>query len=120
MRNNRYEYCDTAQHVDNRGLNWERAACSCSDLCNPGDGNCGCNTGGARWVLANADPRYGKGGPFGDGVAEAANGVSQCNPFGNIIEGNTYCSCGKFLDMSGDDLARYGSKTGGNKEDNAC
>ena len=91
VRGNRYEHCDTAQHIDNRGLNWEKAACDCasSPACDPGGGNCGCNGAGARWVLANADPKFGKDGPFGSGLEEAATGVQRCFPFNNLIENNT-------------------------------
>merc|ERR1711994_372178 len=50
--NNYYEHCDTAQHIDNRGMNWQKSSCDCSEVCKPL--TCGCDPGGAEWMVTKS------------------------------------------------------------------
>jgi hypothetical protein len=45
VRRNYYESCDTAQHLDDRGLGWQKGDCDCDAVCKPLSGGCSCDTG---------------------------------------------------------------------------
>jgi hypothetical protein len=45
VSSNYYERCDTAQHLDNRGMMGQVGSTNCTDVCKPLSPGCGCNTG---------------------------------------------------------------------------
>ena len=48
---NRYEKCDTAVHIDNRGTRGgAKRADQCDVICEPLSADCTCNTGAAQWM----------------------------------------------------------------------
>lgn len=53
VMHNTYEKCDVAQHIDNRGQNWEKTATSCTECTGP-PFTCGCNPGVSDWMLAKS------------------------------------------------------------------
>ena len=52
VRDNYYERCDTAQHLDNRGMNWENSATNCTTIGKPFSNTC--NTGAAIWMVTES------------------------------------------------------------------
>ena len=44
----------------------------------------------------------------------------RCQPAYNVVENNTFCACGKFVDASAQDTASWGTSVQSNKEDNKC
>jgi hypothetical protein len=115
---NYYEHCDTAQHLDNRGMNWEKSATDCTTVCEPLGAGCGCNTGAAEWMLtkAPAAAQWAARFPFLKTIRTDRLG----QPAYNTITDNTYCKCGKFIDASKKDSGSWGTKVENNIELKTC
>eukprot|EP01052_Picozoa_sp_SAG31_P006617 SAG31_NODE_306_length_17979_cov_7.825447_4_plen_232_part_00 len=113
IHDNYYESCDIAQHVDDRGMNWDHAACQCTN-------GTGCapavawklvsDPAGAKFVAAYPQVKT--------AVLPAHGGVEICKPAFNRFENNVYCRCGRFLDMNVSAIQGYDSIVHNNTE--AC
>jgi len=96
VRHNSFAHCDTAVHVDNRGMNWEKSGCA-EDL-----------------SLAQESFKWPAWSKYAITLTEP------CVPVNNTIEDNTYCECGKFVDVSSADLAAWKDVVANNNETKAC
>ena len=114
---NRYVRCDTAQHIDNRGMSWQKGSCDCDGAARP-LGASQCDTGSALWMLSNASAAA----LWRERFPEMATvGMDRrCQPAYNAVENNTFCACGKFVDASAQDTASWGTSVQSNNEDNNC
>eukprot|EP00040_Diaphanoeca_grandis_P010137 m.51911 g.51911 ORF g.51911 m.51911 type:complete len:787 (-) comp21518_c0_seq1:23-2383(-) len=113
---NYYEGCDVAQHIDNRGQNWENSAAKCSEVGIPF--NCTCNPGAALWMIseAPAHAEWLSRFPF---LADALSDRPGL-PYGNVIANNTYCNCGTFIDADESTTLRWDSTVVNNTEVKTC
>ena len=94
---NYYEKCDTAQHFDNRGMNWQLKSDNCTEVCEPLSG-CDCNTGAAKWMVtkAAAAKTWSRRWPYLGDIAHDSLAL----PAHNVLANNTYCNCGQYADAS--------------------
>ena len=115
---NYYERCDTAQHFDNRGMNWQKTACACDGTCEPLSAGCGCNAAAASWMLHNSSAAGTWAARFPEMATVSTD--RQCEPAHNTISHNTYCKCGRFLDAKAADVAAWGSTATNNVEVTTC
>lgn len=115
---NYYERCDTAQHFDNRGMNWQKSCCACDGACEPLSAGCQCDTAGAAWMLHNSSAAAVWARRFPEMAAVGTD--RQCQPAHNTISHNTYCKCGQFLDAKASDVAAWGSTATDNVEVTSC
>ena len=99
-------------------MNWENAACKCSEVCEPLTPGCSCNSGAAAWMLTESAAARQWAARF----PEMANASTdrQCQPAYNNISGNTYCKCGKFIDAAKKDTDAWGSVVENNEEVETC
>jgi len=118
VKGNYYENCDTAQHLDNRGMTGQTGNTNCTDVCEPLSLGCTCNTGAAEWMVnksaaaAEWDFRF----PFLKKIRMDRLG----QPAYNTITENIYCKCGKFIDASQEDTDSWGTQVEGNIEVKTC
>ena len=118
MAGNYYEQCDTAQHLDNRGMGGQAGNTNCTLICEPLSSGCQCNTGAAEWMVTKAsaaaqwDARF----PYLKNIPTDRLG----QPAYNAITDNTFCKCGQFLDASQKDIDAWGSTAGNNIEVKTC
>ena len=117
VRENRYEHCDTAQHVDNRGMGWEKSATQCTSCVGPPT-NCTCNPGVVEWFISDSpaaemwETRF----PYLKQIRTTKLGA----PTLNIVSNNTFCKCGQFIDASASDMKSWGSVVSNNVEVKTC
>jgi hypothetical protein len=115
---NYYEHCDTAQHLDNRGMGGQQGVTNCTAVCEPLSSGCSCNTGAAEWMVTQSvgaakwEARF----PFLKTIRTDRLG----QPAYNTITGNTYCKCGKFIDASKTDSDSWGTRVNNNAEVETC
>jgi hypothetical protein len=112
------QHCDTAQHIDDRGLNWEKSAAVCSAVCEPLTGGCNCNPGCGTWMAtkAPAADTWARRFPWLMGTLTDRPG----QPAYNNISNNTYCKCGQFIDATAADTQSWGTKVQQNVEVDTC
>ena len=110
--------CDTAQHLDNRGMGWQKGSTHCDAVCAPLAAGCQCNTGAAEWIAtkAPAAAEWARRWPYLLTIGKDRTGL----PAYNDISGNTYCKCGKFIDASSKDSAAWGTSVKDNTEVTTC
>jgi hypothetical protein len=116
VRNNYYEHCDTAQHIDNRGMNWENSATNCTKIGKPFSNTC--NTGAAIWMVteSSAAKTWTSRFPY-----LATIGKDRlCMPAYNNISNNRFCNCDRFLDASLDDVKSWGTYVSDNVNVSSC
>ena len=107
IRDNYYEDVDVAQHIDNRGMNWEKGGCNASAPCvtTGNGGSCMCNGGaayhdlhgpaGTRWTaLYGAEMNAAISDPK---CRVPGKGEAPC--YSQVVN-NSYCRAGKFIDAS--------------------
>ena len=114
VQRNYYESCDTAQHIDDRGLGWQKTTCDCTLICEPLSPGCSCNTGGALWMLSKAAAAATWSARFPD--LKNISGDRLCQPAHNVISDNTYCKCGKFIDAEHTQTSSWGTTVENNVE----
>jgi hypothetical protein len=116
VRDNYYELCDTAQHLDNRGMNWENSATNCTTIGQPFSNTC--NTGAAIWMITQspAAKTWASRFPYLSNIEKDR----LCMPAYNNISNNKYCKCGKFLDVSEDDANSWGTYVSENINVTSC
>ena len=138
FHDNYYQLVDTAQHFDNRGMNWQGGAWNCTQVnCHAGDQTqqtsdtpdtspnttakgCTCNPAAVSAVLA------GPGGAewqaqfgaelkdvFSPPCAVAGKGAVPCF---NVVENNEYCDVKKFIDATEVQTMSWHSLVSRNKE----
>jgi len=118
VKHNYYEKCDTAQHLDNRGMNWQKSSANCTQVCPPF--HCTCNRGAAIWFRTQSPAASAwRSTVYPDGEF-SADGIDPGVPRDNVIEGNTYCKCGKFIDASSAQSAAWGTTVDKNTEITKC
>eukprot|EP00935_MAST-01C_sp_MAST-1C-sp1_P002107 g2107.t1 len=115
---NYYEHCDTAQHLDNRGMGWQKGDTQCTDVCAPLSPGCTCDTGGAEWMAtkSTAAAQWAARWPYLTKIRTDRLG----QPAYNVISGNTYCKCGKFIDASKQSSDSWGTTVENNAEVGGC
>jgi len=91
VRHNNYVKCDTAQHIDNRGMNWEKGSDTCNDVSPPFKTTC--NPGAAQWMITKgpASALWRKLWPELEQIQQDHLGL----PARNVIANNTFCDCGR-------------------------
>mmetsp|Transcript_24813 Transcript_24813/g.44146 ORF Transcript_24813/g.44146 Transcript_24813/m.44146 type:complete len:250 (-) Transcript_24813:370-1119(-) len=116
VRHNNYVKCDTAQHIDNRGMNWEKGSDTCNDVSPPFKTTC--NPGAAQWMITKgpASALWRKLWPELEQIQQDHLGL----PARNVIANNTFCDCGRFLDVSDETAAGWFTKVAGNVETKNC
>ena len=115
IHDNYYEQCDIAQHLDNRGMNWDHAACQCTN-------GSGCAPAVA-WELVNdpASAAFVAAYPqVKTAVLPAHGGVDICQPAFNRFENNVYCKCGRYLDENASVVEGWHSTVRNNTELSTC
>ena len=116
---NYYEKCDTAQHLDNRGMNWEKSSAMCTaPACEPLVTGCQCNPSAAEWMVtvAPAAATWATRFPYLNATGTDKPGL----PAYNIVSMNSYCNCGTFIDASATDIEKWGSTAEHNTEVKTC
>ena len=99
ITNNYYRECGTAVHMDNRGTRGgAKRADQCDDVCKPLTPGCDCNTGAAEWMVTESPAaiEWGARWPYLKTIRTDLLG----QPAHNIVDDNTYCGCGQFIDAS--------------------
>jgi len=102
--NNHFSNNSLAIHFDNRGMNWENAACL----------NNGTYLAEVNELLAGD-----LGSEWKERYPEMVSLSEEdrlCTPVDNIIENNTYTGCENFMDASDDDINSWGSTVVNNNE----
>jgi len=104
---NRFEMCDTAVHIDNRGMRGGAArADQCDDVCAPLSNGCQCNTGAAEWMATRAPAaalwaaRYPQFATMRN--ASLLGQPAYCN-----VSANVYCLCGQFIDATPNQTVKW-------------
>ena len=95
VRDNTYINCDTAQHLDNRGMNWQKGSSTCTTVNEPLHGTC--NPGGATWMTTLAPAASEWSARFPEMVQMLKQKVPLGPPVLNQIVGNKYCKCGQYF-----------------------
>ena len=120
VANNRYERCDLAVHMDNRGMGGQQPdhVPNCTTVCEPLRSGCTCNWGAAKWMVtqSKAAAQWLARFPFMASIRTDRLG----QPAYNAVVGNTYCECGRFIDATTTDTAAWGSTVGNNTQVDAC
>lgn len=114
--NNYYEHCDTAQHIDNRGMHWQKDSCDCSEICKPL--TCACDPGGAEWMVTKSPAAAEWSQRFPEMTTIRHDHL--CIPVHNEIMNNTYCKCGRFIDASSKDTTSWLTVVKNNVEVTSC
>lgn len=116
VRDNYYEQCDTAQHLDNRGMNWENSATNCTSIGKPFSNLC--NPGAAVWMASEspAASEWASRFPFMLTIGKDR----LCMPAYNNISNNRFCNCKQFLDASLNDTESWGTYVSNNSEVYTC
>ena len=117
VQHNSYVRCDTAQHLDDRGLNWQHGSCDCASACEPLSG-CQCDTGAVKWMLTQAPAAKAWASRFPALVSVSADRL--CQPTGNIISHNRFCQCGKFIDADAKSTESWNTTVSDNTEFTTC
>ena len=116
IHDNYYENCTLAQHLDNRGMNWDSKSCDCTN-------GTGCEPAVA-WELVN-DPAFAAFvaayPQVKTAVLPAHGGVDVCMPANNTFENNVYCSsCGRYMDENASVVEGWHSAVRNNTEQKGC
>ena len=117
---NRFERCDFATHLDNRGMDGRapNAVPNCTEVCEPLSDGCNCNIGAARWMVTESPAAAQWGARFPFLKTLGTDRLDQ--PAYNTIAGNTFCKCGEFIDATPAQVASWGSTVGNNTEITTC
>ena len=115
---NRYEKCDTAVHLDNRGTRGgAKRADQCDDICKPLSTGCTCNTGAAQWMAtaSSAAATWRARWPFLLSLRSERLG----QPAYNNISSNNFC-LGNFIDVSQNATVKWGTVVESNVNVTTC
>jgi hypothetical protein len=118
VSDNYYEHCDTAQHLDNRGMAGQAGNTNCTSVCEPLSPGCQCNTGAAEWMVTKASAAAEWREKFPELGNISTDRLGQ--PAYNTIIGNRYCKCQQFIDATQTQSDAWGSAVGANTEAPTC
>ena len=122
FHDNYYENCNVAQHIDDRGMNWDSGCNTCAVWTN--SSSCACTNGtgcapAVAWELVNDPASAALVAAYPlikTAVLPAHGGQDICVPVGNRFENNSYCKCKQFLDVDVSTVESWKSVSRNNTE----